>query len=139
MAHMFIINPLSGLGMDNLFSTHPATERRIADWPPWRRSLQVRQRPKPAPGNKRQKKRRHAVVGIGLGPAGAGALRTGHDDDQVHHRAPQISRALLSVSDKTGLLDLASALTRHGVALISTAARLRPCAPRDMPSRRLPR
>ena len=29
-AHMFIINPLSGSRMDNLFSTHPATENRIA-------------------------------------------------------------------------------------------------------------
>jgi heat shock protein HtpX len=29
-AHMFIINPLSGMRMDNLFSTHPATENRIA-------------------------------------------------------------------------------------------------------------
>jgi heat shock protein HtpX len=29
-AHMFIINPLSGLRMDGLFSTHPATENRIA-------------------------------------------------------------------------------------------------------------
>ena len=29
-AHMFIINPLSGRGMDSLFSTHPATENRIA-------------------------------------------------------------------------------------------------------------
>ena len=29
-AHMFIINPLSGERMDNLFSTHPATENRIA-------------------------------------------------------------------------------------------------------------
>ncbi|MBN8957169.1 MAG: zinc metalloprotease HtpX [Rhizobiales bacterium] len=29
-AHMFIINPLSGHRMDNLFSTHPATENRIA-------------------------------------------------------------------------------------------------------------
>ena len=28
-AHMFIINPLSGAGMDNLFSTHPATENRV--------------------------------------------------------------------------------------------------------------
>ena len=27
---MFIINPLSGQRMDNLFSTHPATENRIA-------------------------------------------------------------------------------------------------------------
>ncbi|WP_315926055.1 zinc metalloprotease HtpX [Mesorhizobium sp. SP-1A] len=30
MAHMFIINPLSGQRMDSLFSTHPATENRIA-------------------------------------------------------------------------------------------------------------
>jgi heat shock protein HtpX len=30
-AHMFIINPLSGQGMDNLFSTHPETENRIAE------------------------------------------------------------------------------------------------------------
>jgi heat shock protein HtpX len=29
-AHMFIINPLSGRPMDNLFSTHPNTESRIA-------------------------------------------------------------------------------------------------------------
>ncbi len=30
-AHLFIINPLSGQGMDNLFSTHPNTENRIAE------------------------------------------------------------------------------------------------------------
>jgi len=29
-AHMFIINPLAGLRMDSLFSTHPPTEERIA-------------------------------------------------------------------------------------------------------------
>ncbi|MFA5901807.1 MAG: protease HtpX, partial [Hyphomicrobium sp.] len=29
-AHMFIINPLLGRGMDNLFSTHPNTQNRIA-------------------------------------------------------------------------------------------------------------
>jgi heat shock protein HtpX len=29
-AHMFIINPLSGERMDNLFSTHPDTQNRIA-------------------------------------------------------------------------------------------------------------
>ena len=29
-AHMFIINPLHARGMDNLFSTHPSTENRIA-------------------------------------------------------------------------------------------------------------
>jgi heat shock protein HtpX len=30
-AHLFIINPLSGQGVDNLFSTHPKTENRIAE------------------------------------------------------------------------------------------------------------
>jgi heat shock protein HtpX len=29
-AHMFIINPLSGHGVDSLFSTHPSTENRVA-------------------------------------------------------------------------------------------------------------
>jgi heat shock protein HtpX len=29
-AHLFIVNPLHGSGSDNLFSTHPATENRIA-------------------------------------------------------------------------------------------------------------
>jgi heat shock protein HtpX len=29
-AHMFIINPLTGRGVDNLFTTHPSTENRIA-------------------------------------------------------------------------------------------------------------
>lgn len=29
-AHLFIINPLSGRGADNLFSTHPSTRNRIA-------------------------------------------------------------------------------------------------------------
>jgi heat shock protein HtpX len=28
---MFIINPLSGRGVDSLFSTHPSTENRIAE------------------------------------------------------------------------------------------------------------
>jgi heat shock protein HtpX len=30
-AHMFIINPLTGHGVDNMFSTHPNTENRIAE------------------------------------------------------------------------------------------------------------
>ena len=29
-AHLFIVNPLTGRGMDNLFSTHPSTDNRIA-------------------------------------------------------------------------------------------------------------
>jgi heat shock protein HtpX len=31
MAHLYIVNPLSGSGMDNLFSTHPNTENRVAE------------------------------------------------------------------------------------------------------------
>jgi len=31
LAHLFIINPLAGGGMDNLFLTHPRTENRIAE------------------------------------------------------------------------------------------------------------
>ncbi|MEC9022401.1 MAG: M48 family metalloprotease, partial [Pseudomonadota bacterium] len=30
-AHMFIINPLHGRSIDNLFSTHPNTENRIRE------------------------------------------------------------------------------------------------------------
>ena len=30
IAHLFIINPLAGTGIDSLFSTHPSTESRIA-------------------------------------------------------------------------------------------------------------
>jgi heat shock protein HtpX len=29
-AHLFIVNPLSGARMDNLFSTHPNVENRVA-------------------------------------------------------------------------------------------------------------
>jgi heat shock protein HtpX len=29
-AHLFIVNPLSGMGLDSLFSTHPPVEQRIA-------------------------------------------------------------------------------------------------------------
>ena len=41
-AHMFIINPLSGHRMDNLFSTHPAPENRIAALQP--RMIELRPR-----------------------------------------------------------------------------------------------
>jgi heat shock protein HtpX len=30
-AHVFIVNPLSGRGVDNMFSTHPNPENRIAE------------------------------------------------------------------------------------------------------------
>src|SRR5262249_42030273 len=54
-AHLFIINPLSGERMDNLFSTHPNTENRIAalqamasefgNHPPQPRSAEARSEP----------------------------------------------------------------------------------------------
>ncbi len=46
-AHLFIINPLSGARMDNLFSTHPATENRIAAL----RTLDGNASPRPSAGS----------------------------------------------------------------------------------------
>jgi heat shock protein HtpX len=46
-AHMFIINPLSGERMDNLFSTHPATENRIAELRKMAAELQAQPSPQP--------------------------------------------------------------------------------------------
>lgn len=60
-AHMFIINPLSGARMDNLFSTHPNVENRIralqemsGGMPPPSARARVRQSPLPrtAPPNR---------------------------------------------------------------------------------------
>ncbi|MBB6308794.1 zinc metalloprotease HtpX [Xanthobacter tagetidis] len=47
-AHMFIINPLSGARMDNLFSTHPAAENRIAALTELARRMGGSVRPAPA-------------------------------------------------------------------------------------------
>ena len=44
-AHLFIVNPLFGAGMDNLFSTHPNVENRIA-----RLNEMARQTGQSAPG-----------------------------------------------------------------------------------------
>jgi heat shock protein HtpX len=41
MAHMYIVNPLSGQRMDNLFSTHPDTANRIAALRTLAASMQV--------------------------------------------------------------------------------------------------
>ena len=53
-AHLFIINPLSGHRMDNLFSTHPSTENRIAALGELARELGSRARyaPQPAGGSR---------------------------------------------------------------------------------------
>ncbi len=40
--------------------------------------------------------------------------------DAATNSLRRISRALISVSDKTGLIDLARALARHGVEIVST-------------------
>src|ERR1700690_3237256 len=40
--------------------------------------------------------------------------------DAATNSLRRISRALISVSDKTGLIDLARALARHGVDIVST-------------------
>ncbi|MGV3550479.1 zinc metalloprotease HtpX [Rhizobium sp.] len=45
-AHMFIINPLSGERMDNLFSTHPNTDNRVAELEKFAHAM--RQTPRPA-------------------------------------------------------------------------------------------
>jgi heat shock protein HtpX len=65
-AHLFIVNPLSGARMDNLFSTHPATENRIAALEEIAASMgrSVRSAP-PAPG--------------GHGPWGGGPPRSPWD------------------------------------------------------------
>lgn len=48
-AHMFIINPLSGQNMDNLFSTHPNTENRIAALQKLAQQWQKEEEPTPGP------------------------------------------------------------------------------------------
>ena len=55
-AHLFIINPLSGHGVDNLFATHPSTENRIAALEEIAREMGVgaRQRAQPGPWARQQ-------------------------------------------------------------------------------------
>ena len=57
-APLFIVNPLTGERMDNLFSTHPATENRIAALQELARSAGVRRR---RDGTQRADARRAAV------------------------------------------------------------------------------
>ncbi|GIQ74518.1 zinc metalloprotease HtpX [Bradyrhizobium sp. ma5] len=47
-AHMFIINPLSGRGVDNLFATHPSTANRIAALQQLAAELGTQTAPRPA-------------------------------------------------------------------------------------------
>ncbi len=48
-AHMFIVNPLSGKNMDNLFSTHPNTENRITALQELARQWQMEDTPSEGP------------------------------------------------------------------------------------------
>lgn len=49
-AHMFIINPLSGERMDNLFSTHPNTDNRVAELEKFAQVMRQTPRQAPNPG-----------------------------------------------------------------------------------------
>ena len=53
--------------------------------------------------------------------------------DYRHFDRVQIKRALISVSDKTGLLDLAKALVAHGVEIISTGSTAKTIADAGLP------
>jgi heat shock protein HtpX len=69
-AHMFIVNPLSGARMDNLFSTHPATENRIA-------ALQELARRMGQGGFGGGERAAQAPATPAYGPWGGGARRSG--------------------------------------------------------------
>ncbi len=60
-AHMFIINPLSGHGIDNLFSTHPSTENRIAELQ--RLAAELGSRPGAAPAARAESPPRRGPLG----------------------------------------------------------------------------
>jgi heat shock protein HtpX len=49
MAHLFIVNPLTGRGTDSLFSTHPAVENRIAALEDLARGMGAARQPAAAP------------------------------------------------------------------------------------------
>ncbi|MCM2477167.1 zinc metalloprotease HtpX [Rhizobium sp. CG5] len=66
-AHMFIINPLSGERMDNLFSTHPNTENRIAALQQMSVPTQPRSTDAPQPDMPRRKSRSVPDSGWGRG------------------------------------------------------------------------
>lgn len=64
-AHLFIINPLTGEGMDNLFSTHPNTQNRIAALESLAAEL--------GPGASRLPQRSSSYRSTASGPWGGGA------------------------------------------------------------------
>ncbi|WP_319517915.1 zinc metalloprotease HtpX [uncultured Martelella sp.] len=68
-AHMFIINPLSGQNMDNLFSTHPNTENRIAALQ--QQAAQMGTTSTAAPGPAKATRRSRSVPDTGRSHGGA--------------------------------------------------------------------
>ena len=66
-AHMFIINPLSGERMDNLFSTHPNTENRIAALEEMARGMRARSTEPVRADNAVRKSRSVPTTGWGRG------------------------------------------------------------------------
>jgi heat shock protein HtpX len=70
-AHMFIINPLSGHGIDSLFSTHPSTENRIAELQRLAAELGTHAAPPPArPGSPDRRRDPWAAVRNRAAPRG---------------------------------------------------------------------
>lgn len=76
-AHMFIINPLTGQGMDNLFSTHPDTQNRIAELEALERELAAAGAPLDRSLNVPA-----ASAGRGVSKDGAGPWGTAAADDR---------------------------------------------------------
>ncbi|MCZ4090987.1 MULTISPECIES: zinc metalloprotease HtpX [Sinorhizobium] len=66
-AHMFIINPLSGERMDNLFSTHPSTENRVAALEQMARDMSMGSTPPVRADNSVRKSRSVPKTGWGRG------------------------------------------------------------------------
>jgi len=66
-AHMFIINPLSGERMDNLFSTHPNTENRVAALNAMAQEFSRASTYQPTSGNAVRKSRSVPSTGPGRG------------------------------------------------------------------------
>ncbi|AUX78280.1 zinc metalloprotease HtpX [Sinorhizobium fredii] len=66
-AHMFIINPLSGERMDNLFSTHPNTENRVAALERMAGEMSAGSTPPARPDNSVRKSRSVPRTGWGRG------------------------------------------------------------------------
>ena len=62
------------------------------------------------------------------------AAHNDHKPSDYRHRdRVPVKRALISVSDKTGLLDLAKALNENGVSIVSTGSTAKTIADAGIP------